>query len=120
MKKYRIRWDRLAMLLAAVAAVCVAIYYIIIGVIALGSWLLSLFGDFNLSSYMPKSSERKEMPKHVTEQQKAEAMKMTARIDSFMVLPTRLEKGKIAVSIYDLTTQHQLVLPLVSLQLYFV
>ena len=65
------------MLLAAVVAVCVTVYYIIIGVITLGSWLLSLFGNFNLSSYLPKRSERKEMPKHVTEQQKAEAMKMT-------------------------------------------
>ena len=108
MKKYRIRWDRLVMLLAAVVAVCVTVYYIIIGVITLGSWFLSLFGNFNLSSYLPKRSERKEMPKHVTEQQKAEAMKMTARIDSFMLLPTRLEKEKIAISVYDLTTQQHI------------
>lgn len=102
MKKYRIRWDRIAMLLAAVAAFCMAVYYIILGIMSLFSWIASFFGGM---TWCPEEKERKETPKHITQEQRDEALHMKERIDSFMALPTRLEKEKISISIYDLTTQ---------------
>lgn len=105
MRKYRIRWDRVAMLLAALAVVCVAMYYIIIGIVSLSSWLLSLIGGI---SWCPESTERNEEPQHISEAQRAEALRMKERVDSFFTLPTRLEKEKIAISIYDITTRQQI------------
>lgn len=100
-KRYRIRWGRVAMLIAALAAVGIAIYYAVVGIVALFSWLISL-----IDGMIDSNRNEDRAPQVVSAYQQMDMTNgMTARIDSFMTLPTRLDKKNIAVEVYDLTTQ---------------
>lgn len=100
-KKYRIRWGRMAMLLAALTAVGIAIYYAIVGIVAFIVWIIGMIEGL----FEDETPRKPKVTVVVTKQQQAETDAMTARVDSFMALPTRLDKNKIAVAVYDLTTR---------------
>lgn len=102
-KRYRIRWGRVAMLLAALAAVCIAIYYAIVCIVAFFGWIIGLVEGL----FENDTPEKPKVTVVVTKQQQAETNAMTERVDSFMALPTRLDRTKIAVAVYDLTTRQQ-------------
>lgn len=95
-KRYRIRWDRIIVLLLVLAAIIAAIYYAVVGVIWLADKLMS--GDAS------KQKVDTEVVV-VNPQQLRESQRMTERIDSLMHLPMRLDTANIAISIYDLTTR---------------
>ena len=100
-KRYRIRWGRVAMLIAALVAIGIAIYYAVVGIVALFSWLISL-----IDGMIDSNRNEDSAPQVVSAYQQMDMTNgMTARIDSFMTLPTRLDKKNIAVEVYDLTTQ---------------
>lgn len=102
-KRYRIRWGRVAILLTALAAVIAAIYYAIVGIIALVGWLTS-------SSLFTEGKEEKVDNEvfTVSPQQLRESQLMTERIDSIMHQPMRLDTTLIAISIFDLTTRQHI------------
>lgn len=100
-KKYRIRWDRVAMLLAAIA-VCVAIiYYICVGIGSLYRWIVSPQVEVLQDEAEPAAVA------DVSPQKLRETSAMTHRIDSFMHQPMRLDTSLIALSVFDATTQQQ-------------
>lgn len=99
MKKYRVRWDRVAMLVAGIVLSVIIIYYIIAGIIAAARWCLALFDGSD-----DAVADKVEVVK-VSRAQLLESQRMTRRLDSLMSVPMRLDTAKIAVSVYDLTTQ---------------
>lgn len=98
-KKYRLRYDRIAFLLIAVAVTVTIIYYIIIGIISAVRWCLSPSTPDNVSR------QDKVEVINVSPQQLKESHRMTSRIDSLMKQPMRLDQQKIAIHVFDLTTQ---------------
>lgn len=94
-KKYRIRWDRVIMLLAAIAAVCVAIYYAIVGLIALWGWITTLGENTNDTDEVIIIDSKKAK----------ESLRMSQNLDSMMARPMLIDTSKVAMCIYDLTSR---------------
>ncbi|MCM1079925.1 MAG: D-alanyl-D-alanine carboxypeptidase [Bacteroidales bacterium] len=94
-RKYRIRWDRVfLMLVCPVLLMCLAVtcvYHAAVGV-------SSLFSDKEAAKSDTVAVRK------LSEEMALEDNMMTARIDSFMSLPMRLDHDDIAVSVYDVTT----------------
>lgn len=94
-RKYRIRWDRVFLLLVCpVALLCLAvtgIYHAAIGISSLFSGKDPAAGDSAVVRTLSKEMLLADR-------------NMTGRIDSFMSQPMRLDKKDIAVSVYDVTT----------------
>lgn len=101
MKRYRILWHRVAAALIGVVAACVAVYYIIVGVTALGSWLWS----WATSEKQQEAAKDAVEVVRVSPQSLAESRRIGAMVDSLMHVPQRLDTSLIAISVYDLTTQ---------------
>lgn len=99
-KKYRIRWDRVIMLLATIAAICVAIYYAVVGIIALWGWVTEKEENAHTSDTDQVIIVDKKLVR--------ESQQMTHRIDSAMQRPMLIDTTKVAMCIYDLTS-HQYV-----------
>lgn len=99
-KKYRIRWGRVAMLLAAIAICVTIIYYIGVGVGSLYRWVVSPSADSQPDSINAVVAD-------VSPEKLRESQLMTHRIDSFMHQPMRLDTNLIALSVFDATTQQQ-------------
>lgn len=92
-KKYRIRWGRVIVLLIAIAAIIIAIYYAIAGIISL----------FDNTSEAPSANDTEVVV--IDPKLQKESEQMTQRISTFMSQPMRLDTAKIAISIFDLTTR---------------
>lgn len=94
-RKYRIRWDRVFLMLVCpillFSLVVTCVYHAAIGVSSLFSGKEEVKGD--------TVAVRK-----VSKEMLLADTRMTARIDSFMNQPMRLQKEDIAVSVYDATT----------------
>lgn len=99
MKKYRVRWGRVALLLIGIALSIVIIYYIVAGIIAAAKWCVGLFDTPD-----DAVADKVEVLK-VSGTQLLESQRMTLRLDSLMAVPMRLDTSRIAVSVYDLTTR---------------
>ena len=93
-RRRRIRKGRVALLLLFLAAVITVIYYIIVALVAFFSWL---------SADEPVQEEKPTL--HVTPEMLACDERMQHRLDSLMHKPLRLDTNKIAVSVFDATTQ---------------
>lgn len=97
-KKYRIKWGCVTMFALAVVLLGVGLYYAVVGAVGL------------IKSWLPWNSAETAQVEvmELDPQQLAESTKMTARLDSLMREPMRLDTSKIAVSVYDVTTQQQI------------
>ena len=98
MKRRRILWGRLTLLLLIVAAVLAALYYIIIGIVTAIS---SLFGQTE-----PEQLEAETVV--VTPLMQHADSVMSLQLDSMMRQPMRLDTSRIAISVYNITTQQQI------------
>lgn len=94
-KRYRIRWDRVIAFLLTLAAIIAAIYYAIVGIISL------------FTSASPQAKDADTVAVAVDPRQLAESQHMTELLDSLMRQPMRLDTSKIAVCVYDITTQQR-------------
>lgn len=98
-KKFKPRYDRIAAALLVLAAILVAIYFLIIGTISLFN---RFFGEDNVADAEVK------MQVELTPQMLRCDSIMVQRIDSLMQIPQRLDTSNIAISVYDATTQMQI------------
>lgn len=95
-KRIRLRWGRIAAALSVLAAIVVAIYFLILGIISL---FTNIFGG----------KENVEEEPGINIQLTPEMLRcdsiMAHRIDSIMQRPQYLDTSKIAISVFDITTQ---------------
>lgn len=95
-KRIRLRWGRIAAALSVLAAIVVAIYFLISGIISLFHYI---FDDEETST------EDTEMQIELTPEMLHCDSVMAHKIDSFLHGPQRLDTNKIAISVFDATTQ---------------
>lgn len=95
-KKLKLRWGRIAAALTVLAAIVVAVYFLIVGIISLCK---SLFGNDEADE-----ADIKSQIELTPEMLRCDTI-MSQRIDSLMNIPQRLDTADIAVSVFDATTQ---------------
>lgn len=95
-KRIRLRWGRIAAALSVLAAIVVAIYFLISGAIALFSKLFAAPED---------GSEESETAVNITMEMLKSDSIIAHRIDSIIRRPQYLDTSKIAISVYNLATQ---------------
>lgn len=103
MRRYRIRWPRVAAAAAILAAAGVAVYYIITGIIALGSWAWSALQ----APPVPRGGNIVVKAPLGGQGGLRESRRMGECLDSLMRVPQRLDTSLIALSVYDLTTRER-------------
>lgn len=95
-KRIRLRWGRIAAALSVLAAIVVAIYFLILGLISLFHYI---FDD------KEKAMEETEMQIELTPEMMYCDSVMAHKLDSFLHVPQRLDTNNIAICVFDATTQ---------------
>lgn len=95
-KKRRIRKGRVALLLSFLIAIIIGVYYAIAAIVALFSWEDSDATD--------AEKEAKMLPEVTPQMLRCDSI-MAHRLDSVMQIPQRLDTSKIAIAVFDATTQ---------------
>lgn len=98
MKKIRVRWDRLAILIVILAAIVGAIVGIVYACIALFGFVAGIFSNDDANT-QPDGSTIELTP----EMLRCDSI-MAHRVDSLFNVPQRLDTSRIAVTLYDATS----------------